>query len=104
MPRSVGGVKMPSAREALSLSWHHFKASGVGPQASAAEIFSGTSEMVENGCVGHVSSPAISVCGNGRSSTGSKGAPVSRFRTNTWPILVLITTAGVPSFQVNSVG
>src|SRR5882757_10780248 len=103
-PRRLGGVNMPSARSDLILSWHHFRSSGVAPQASLAETPSGTREMVENGCVGEASSPGISDFGTGRSSTGSRGAPVSRLSTKTCPIFVLTTTAGVPSFHVNNVG
>ena len=95
---------MPSQRDAWILSRHQRISSGVGPQASAGEICSGTSEIVEKGCVGQLCSPGISVCGTGRSSTGKRGAPVRRLSTKTCPILVLITIAGVPSFQVNSVG
>ena len=39
----------------------------------SGEFFSGTREMVENGCVGELCSPGISLCGTGRSSTGKQG-------------------------------
>src|SRR5258706_842663 len=103
VPCRLGGVNMPSARNDLILSWHHFRSSVVGPQASLAETPSGTREIVEKGCVGEASSPGMSDFGTGRSWTGSRGAPVRRFRTKTCPIFVLITTAGGPSFQVNNV-
>ena len=104
VPLRLGGVKMPSDREALTFSWHHWTSAGVGPQASFAAKPVGTSEIVGNGCVGELCSPGTSVWGTARSSTGKSGAPVRRFSTNTWPILVLMTTAGVPSFHVTSVG
>src|ERR1700689_4566081 len=95
VPWKLGGVKTPSQRDALILLTH---------QGSVEEIFSGTREMVENGCVGELCSPGMSDCGTGRSWTGNKGTPVSRLSTNTCPILGLITIAGVPSFQVKRVG
>src|SRR3984893_18697322 len=101
VPCRLGGVNMPSARSDLILSWHHFRSSGVGPHASLAETPSGTREMVTKGCVGEACSAGISEGGTGRSSIGSKGAPVRRLTQKTWPIFVLMTTAGVPSFHVN---
>src|ERR1700733_13619375 len=104
VPSKLGGVNMPSQREDLILFRHHATSSGVGPHASSGEIFSGAREMVEKGCVGQLSSPGISLLGTARSSTGSKGTPVSRLSTKVWPIFVLMTIAGAPSFQVKSVG
>src|SRR5215469_14110336 len=60
VPCKLGGVKIPSLREAAILSWHHLASSGLGPQVSATLNCSGTSEIVEKGCVGELSSPAIS--------------------------------------------
>src|SRR6266850_5798346 len=104
LPTRLGGVKIPSDRDALIFSWHHCTSAGLGPQASLDSNLSGTREMVEKGCVGQLCSPLMSDCGTGRSSTGSRGAPVRRFRTKTRPIFVLIAMAGVPSFQLNSNG
>ena len=104
MPRRLGGVKMPSERDAAIFSRHHARSSGVAPQASSAPSRSGISEMPENGCVGEASSPGTSLAGTARSSMGMSGAPVSRLSTKIRPIFVAIATAGVPSFQVNSVG
>src|SRR5258707_9033917 len=57
VPCRLGGVNMPSARNDLILSWHHFRSSVVGPQASLAETPSGTREIVGKGCVGGAASP-----------------------------------------------
>ena len=46
------------------------------------------------GCVGCVFSPGIRLSGNGRSSTGKSGSPVSRCRTKTKPDFVTCATAG----------
>ena len=95
---------MPSERAAAIFSRHHARSFSVAPHASSARRLSGTTEMPEEGCVGHASSPGTSLGGAGRSSTGSSGAPVTRSRTNTRPILVVMAIAGVPSRQENSVG
>ena len=49
-----------------------FLSSGFLPHASSGFSFSGINE-IEAGCVGHASSPGISLFGAGRSSTGSNG-------------------------------
>src|SRR5262245_47303847 len=49
VPCKLGGVKIPSFREAAIFSWHHFASSAFRPQVSAASNFSGTSEIEENG-------------------------------------------------------
>ena len=46
------------------------------------------------GWVGWVCSPSSGLFGTGRSSTGKRGSPVSRWRTKTKPILVTWATAG----------
>src|SRR5690606_18255589 len=63
------------------------------------------SGSVDIGCVGHDSSPGISLLGKGLSSTGNNGSPVTLSNTNTKPCLVAIATASTlfPSrFIVNS--
>jgi hypothetical protein len=104
VPRTLGGVKMPSERAAAILSRHQARSFSVAPHASSARRPSGPSEMPDEGCVGHASSPGTSLGGAGRSSTGTSGAPVVRSRTNTRPILVVTAIAGVPSRQAKSVG
>src|ERR1700743_700854 len=103
VPCKLGGVKIPSDREALIRSSHHLRSSSVLPNASLGFNPSGTVE-IPDGCVGHASSPGISVFGTATSSTGNSGLPFSRFNTNTRPIFVVIAIAGVLSFHVNSVG
>jgi hypothetical protein len=74
-------VNIPSERDALILSAHHWRPCAVAPQASSEVSISGTSEIEGDGCVGHVSSPVTSLCGTASSSTGSSGAPVRRSST-----------------------
>ena len=47
------------------------------------------------GCVGHNSSPGVSLFGTGRSSTPKMGWPVSRLRINSKPIFVICASAGI---------
>src|ERR1700730_16616807 len=72
VPCKLGGVKIPSEREVLMRSSHHCFSSALGPQASLVFKPSGTVEIPE-GCVGHGSSPGISLFGTARFSTGSRG-------------------------------
>ena len=84
VPCKLGGVKIPSEREALIRSSHHFRSSSLMPNASLGFSPSGTVEIPE-GCVGHASSPGMSLFGTGRSSTGNSGLPFSRFSANARP-------------------
>src|SRR5690606_12103830 len=47
------------------------------------------------GCVGHDSSPGISLAGKGFSSMGNTGSPVTRSNTNMKPCLVATATASM---------
>src|SRR5687767_7783656 len=51
--------------------------------------------LVGNGCVGHVCSPGISLCGTGRSSIGQIGSPVTRSKTNRKPFLFASATTSI---------
>ena len=104
VPCRLGGVKISPLRAALIFSVHHCFSCASFPQASSGDNFSGTREIVDAGCVGQASSPGMSLLGTARSWMGKSGAPVSRFRTNTRPIFVVIAIAGVPSFHANNVG
>src|ERR1700743_3050322 len=103
VPCKLGGVKIPSDREAAMRSAHHLRSSSVVPNASLTFSPSGTVEIPE-GCVGQASSPGMSVFGTATSSTGNNGLPFNRLSTNTRAIFVVIAIAGVLSFQVKSVG
>ena len=88
---------------------HASRSAGVMPQASSAVNREGARGRgrTGNGCVGQASSPTTVLRGTARSSTGNRGAPVSRCRRKRWPILVATTTAGraLPSrVTVTSVG
>src|SRR5688572_31273049 len=58
--------------------------------------------LVGKGCVGHVSSPGISLFGTGRSSIGQIGSPVTRSKTNRKPFLFASATTSIvrPSFLI----
>src|SRR5689334_5686929 len=71
VPFRLGGVKIPSVRMAHVLSAHQAESAGVALHTSSGPKCSGTSEMVENGWVGDVLSPGMSVRGTARSSTGT---------------------------------
>src|SRR5258707_6677106 len=101
VPCRLGGVKISPDPAALILSAHHCFSCASFPQASSGDNLSGTSEIVETGCVAQYSSPAMSLLGTGRSSTGRSGAPAIRLRTKTRPIFVEVTIAGEPSSQGN---
>src|SRR5438128_11315394 len=103
VPCTLGGVKIPSDREAAIRSSHHFLSSGVYPNPSPAFNPSGTVEMPE-GCVGQAVSPGISLFGTACSVTGNSGFPFLRSSTNTRPIFVVIAIEGVLSFHSNNVG
>ncbi len=67
VPRTLGGVKMPSLRSAAIFSRHFPRSQGVSPHASSGRSCCGTSAagFVGNGWVGEVCSPGTSVCGTG---------------------------------------
>src|SRR3954452_22386908 len=72
VPCKLGGVKIPSDREAAILSSHHFLSSGVNPNPNPSPAFnpSGAVETPE-GCVGQAVWPGISLFGTAFSGTGN---------------------------------
>ena len=97
VPRSEGGVKIPSDRTPASCARHHARDESLTAKTSDTENCVGPSGAgtVGRGCVGHASSPGTSLLGTARSETGKSGLPVSRSRTNTYPIFVVSMSAGM---------
>jgi len=96
LPRTLGGVKMPSERRLPILLRQSSRSCGVAPHASSTLSVCGTSGggAMGKGCVAADASPATSLFGTARSSTPKSGVPVSRPSTNTFPVLLPWMTTG----------
>src|SRR5207302_4306015 len=87
VPRSDGGVKIPSLRSGARRSRQAARSASLIPHTPAS--FCGTSGGFDvDGYVGHAVTPGTSLGGTLRSSTLMSGLPVARSRTNKLPILV----------------
>jgi len=82
-------------------SSHHFRSSSFNPTLRSVQTF-GTVEIPE-GCVGHASSPGMSLFGAGFSFPG-KALATQPVQYEYAPIFVVMQFAGVWSFHNKSVG
>ena len=96
VPRTLGGVKIPSLRRLSIAAWQAARSASVAPHTSSGVRRCGLSGAITavNGSVADACSPGMSLAGTGRSSTGKIGRPVSRSSTNSMPVLVACSTAG----------
>ena len=93
---SEGGTYKPDRAISILLSQRCFTLSGkYGFKVSFVTSCLVKLGREDIGCVGHDSSPGISLAGNGFSSIGNIGSPVTLSNTNTKPLLVATATAGI---------